>query len=100
MYACCAAGKPTRMKERLQRCAKPQRRRDRMCHSFRSFETVIQCTTRRILYPPRPNTAGIVAPLPSRLEQLDRIPVGIFDLDLSTGRPGFHVVSEMNARFF
>ena len=39
-------------------------------------------------------------PLPRRLEQLDRIPVGILDLDLPTARPGLHVVSEMEARFF
>src|SRR6185436_19473127 len=35
-----------------------------------------------------------------RLEQLDRVAVGIFDLDLSPARPGQHLVPKAEAGFF
>jgi hypothetical protein len=45
----------------------------------------------------RREAARLEPHLARRLEQLDRVPVGIFDLDLPAARTGFHVVSKMEA---
>ena len=45
-------------------------------------------------------SASAVPGLPRRLEQLDRISVWIFQLDLSTAWSLFHLVAEMQTRFF
>src|SRR5687768_18515078 len=37
--------------------------------------------------------------LPSRLEELDRIPVRIFHLDLPASRPDLHLVAELHSGF-
>jgi hypothetical protein len=36
---------------------------------------------------------------PGRLEELDRIPIGILELNLSATRAGFHFITELQPRF-